>query len=211
MALSSPDTDQLIQQVGQGDATAGDQLLDRFRGRLRQMVAVRLDRRLAARVDPSDVVQEVLAEAAGKLAGYAADPPIPFFPWLRQMAWERLVKIHEQHIQARKRTALREQAWDHALPGKSAMQLARHLVAPGTSPSHRAVREELYGRVRSALDQLGERDREVLVLRYLEQLSVKEVAIVLQISESAVATRHLRALQRLRNLLGDDFFAEGRP
>lgn len=211
MALSPLDTDQLIQRVGQGDDAAGDQLLARHRGRLRQMVAIRLDRRVAARVDPSDVVQEVLTEAAGKLKVYAVQRPLPFFPWLRQMAWQRLIKIHEQHIHARKRTTLREQPWDQALPDESAMQLARQLVAPGTSPSRQAVRNELHRRVRAALDRLGSRDREVLVLRYLEQLSVKEIAVVLEISESAVKTRHFRALHRLRNLLGDDFFGEGRP
>jgi RNA polymerase sigma-70 factor (ECF subfamily) len=66
------------------------------------------------------------------------------------------------------------------------------------------VREELRHRVREALGRLPERDREVLVLRYLEQLSTAEVAAVLEITEGAVKVRHLRALARLRGLLGDD-------
>jgi RNA polymerase sigma-70 factor (ECF subfamily) len=45
--------------------------------------------------------------------------------------------------------------------------------------------------------------REVLVLRYLEQMSLADIAAVLQISENAVKSRHARALLRLEALLGD--------
>ena len=55
-----------------------------------------------------------------------------------------------------------------------------------------------------ALACLAPRDREILVLRHLEQLSTREMAAVLGISEGAVKTRHLRALQRFRNLLNPE-------
>ena len=63
-AAHQPDTDELLEWAGTGDRTARQELLARNRGRLRQMVALRIDRRMAARVDPADVVQEALAEAA---------------------------------------------------------------------------------------------------------------------------------------------------
>ncbi len=59
MTRPEPDTDVLLAEVSRGDASARSRLLDRHRDRLRQMIAVRLDQRLAARVDPSDVVQDV--------------------------------------------------------------------------------------------------------------------------------------------------------
>jgi RNA polymerase sigma factor (sigma-70 family) len=55
-----------------------------------------------------------------------------------------------------------------------------------------------------ALEQLKPYDREILVLRYLEQLGVAEIADVLGISQTAVTSRHLRAVQRLRRLLGNE-------
>jgi RNA polymerase sigma-70 factor (ECF subfamily) len=58
-------------------------------------------------------------------------------------------------------------------------------------------------RVRAALARLPESDREVLVLRYLEELATAEVAAVLGISEAAVKMRHRRALDRLSRLLED--------
>jgi RNA polymerase sigma-70 factor (ECF subfamily) len=206
MARHEPDTEELIEQASRGDTRARGRLLDRHRGRLRQMVQVRLDRRLAARVDPSDVVQEALAEAAQKLSGYLRERPVPFYPWLRRLAWEHLVRLHQRHLAAGKRSVRREEPGD--LPDESALALVLRLVGSATSPSKHLLRQELRRRVHDALERLGERDREVLVLLYLEGLCARETAAVLGITEGAVKVRHLRALERLRGLLGDDF-AEG--
>jgi RNA polymerase sigma-70 factor (ECF subfamily) len=202
MDTENLDVEKLLERAGHGDASARQQLLADHRARLRHMVAVRLDRRIAARVDPSDVVQEALAEAAGKLSDYLRQRPVPFYPWLRRLAWERLVKLHRHHIHASKRSVTREQL--STLPDESVDELARRLAATGTSPSGHVVRLEQHARVRAALDQLPERDREVLVLRYLEQLSTAEVAAVLGITTGAVKVRHLRALERIRAVLADD-------
>jgi RNA polymerase sigma factor (sigma-70 family) len=89
------------------------------------------------------------------------------------------------------------------LPDRSSIQLADRLVASGTNPSVRLVRQELRERVRAALKALPERDRELLVLIYMEQLSAREVGAVFGISEGAVNMRHLRAVERLRALLDE--------
>jgi RNA polymerase sigma-70 factor (ECF subfamily) len=172
------------------------------------MVAAHLDRRLAARVDASDVVQEALLEAAQKLADYLRQRPIAFYPWLRRIAWEHLLKAQERYVTAAKRSAAREQPQSPALNDASAMRLADRLVAPGTSPSNRVLREELRGRVRAALSQLPEKAREVLVLRYVEQLSFAEIAEIMGLNEGAVKMRHTRALIQLSPLLSGDASAE---
>jgi RNA polymerase sigma-70 factor (ECF subfamily) len=199
------ETNLLIERARQGDNAARADLLDRHRDRLRRMVRVYLDRRLAARLDPSDVIQEALTEAARKLPEYLREPPLPFYPWLRRIAWERLVKIHRRHLNAAVRDATREVPCGLGLPDESAWDLAGRLVATGTSPINRLVRDEMRARVRAALDRLSERDREVLVMRYLEQLSTKEIAEALGATEGAVKVRHLRALERLRGLLVGEF------
>jgi RNA polymerase sigma-70 factor (ECF subfamily) len=205
MATSQSDTDELesLRAAAAGDEAAGQQLLARHRGRLRQMVAVYLDRRLSARVDPSDIVQEALADAARGLSDYLREPPLPFYPWLRQFAWQRLCQFHRHHIRARRRSVEREVPWDIALPDQSADALADRLMASGTSPSRRLIRDELRRRVQAAMGRLAERDREFLVMRYLEEMSSAEIAAILGISEGAVRVRHLRALTRLRVLLDD--------
>jgi RNA polymerase sigma-70 factor (ECF subfamily) len=203
-AAAHPDTDELLDRAGQGDVPARHQLLVRHRARLRKMVAIRLDRRLAARVDPSDVVQETLAEADRRLDGYLRDRPLPFYPWLRRLAGERLIDLYRRHVRARHRSVEREEPWPLPLPDDSAIALVDRLAENGTSPSRHLLRQELRQRVRAALEQLKPDDREILVLRHLEQLSVAEAAAALGITERAAKARHMRALTRLRALFEDE-------
>jgi RNA polymerase sigma-70 factor (ECF subfamily) len=210
MAGQDCDSEQLLRRAGQGDPAARQQLLVQHQQRLRQMIAVRLDRRLAARVDPSDVVQETLAEAVQQLPEYLRQPPLPFYPWLRQLACKRLAALYRRHVRAGKRSVRREEHGPPPLPDESALDLAGRLLHRGSSPSARLRRAERRGQVRGAMARLPEGDREVLVLRHLEQLATPEIAAVLGITEGAVYTRHLRALERLRGLLGDDLL-EGEP
>jgi RNA polymerase sigma-70 factor (ECF subfamily) len=204
MVPHEPDTEELLRRAGQGDQAAHGELLERHRLRLQRMVQLRLDRRLAARVDVTDVVQEALADAVQKLPDYLRRRPLPFYPWLRQLAWERLVQLHRRHLYARKRTVTREEPSALTLPDDSVLELAERLQARGSSPSARLCRDELRQRVQAALARLSELDREVLLLRHFEQLSAREIAGVLGLTEGAVHTRHLRALERLRALLNDD-------
>ncbi len=204
-SAQTPDTDHLLDRLRQGDESARQHLLARHRTRLRQMVAFHLDQRLKARIDPSDVVQEVLVEADQKLATYLRDRPLPFYPWLRQLAWDHLIDLRRRHIQAGKRSVTREEPHVLDLPDESAVELASRLLDLGSSPSEHLLRSEMRQRVREALERLRPPDREILVLRHLEQLSPAEIAAILGIREGTVKVRILRALERLRTLLGENF------
>lgn len=199
---SAPDTEELLQAVGRGDAHARERLLERHRAKLRRMVAIRLDRRLAARVDPSDVVQESLAEANARLSDYVRDRPLPFYPWMRRIAADRITDAYRRHLGAGRRSVKREEP--PGLPGESVVELANRLAAPTSGPSARLHRQERSGRVRDALKSLPEKEREVLVLRYLEDLSTADAAAVMGVSESAIKMRLVRALQRLRDVLDEE-------
>jgi RNA polymerase sigma-70 factor (ECF subfamily) len=204
MPQNGPETDALLEQARQGDERARQRLLEWHRSRLLRMIAVRMDRRLAARLDPSDVVQEALADAARDLPEYLRSRPMAFYPWLRQLAWDRLVRLHRHHIDTRRRSVNLECDARLPLPDHSAFDLARRLVSSGTSPSAHLIRQELRERVGATLQRMASRDNEVLVLRYLEMLSNAEIAEVLGISEAAVKVRHFRALERFRILLDQD-------
>lgn len=199
--LTESDTDQLLHQAGDGDPAAVMELFRRHRPRLRQMVSIHLDPRLAARVDPSDIVQEALFDAQKELSDYLRDTPIPFYPWLRQLTWEQLVRHHRRHIQAQVRSVTKEEGAPIQLPDRSEVQLASRLGGSISSPSGRFLRAESRRHVQEALSRLKETDREVLVLRFLEQLSQKEAAAVLGITEGALNMRQLRALKNLQKLL----------
>ena len=135
MAPADPDTETLLQRVADGDRSARNALLERHRSRLRRMIAWRLDRRLAARVDPSDVLQEALADAAGKLDEYVRRRPLPFYPWLRQIAWNRLTDLYRRHVRAGRRSVTREEPAALGLPADSAHELAERLLVSAASPS----------------------------------------------------------------------------
>ena len=137
------DTEDLMRRAASGDSAATERLLSRHRDRLRRLVAVRLDRRLAARIDPSDVVQDALGDAVRKLPEYLLHPNAPFYPWLRQIACRRLLQVHRQHLQVKKRSILREEPLWAPVPDKSVFELADCLVASGTSPSGQFSKREL--------------------------------------------------------------------
>jgi RNA polymerase sigma-70 factor (ECF subfamily) len=199
--VHQPDTERLLARAAAGDDVARGALLVHHRDRLRRMVAVRLDTRLAARVDPSDVVQDTLAEAGRRLDAYLREQPIPFYPWLRQLASERMAVEFRRHLLAARRSVDRETRLP-ALPEGSVLALANQLLDRGTGPSEAARREERRVQVSQALEAMPEPEREVLALRYLEELSAREVAAVLGVGEEAAKKRALRALRRLQEILG---------
>jgi RNA polymerase sigma-70 factor (ECF subfamily) len=202
------ETEELLRAARNDDGAAVQLLLERHRESLRRMVAVRLDSRLAPIVDPSDVVQEALAEASHNLDDYLRDRPLPFYPWLRRLALERIIQLHRRHLRTQKRDVTREQRLDLHVPDESAMKLADRLIDSGTSPSQRLIRDEQCRQLRDVLERLRPNDRDVLVMCYLEELDFGEIAAALGISENAAKVRHFRALERIRNAIADHDLGE---
>jgi RNA polymerase sigma-70 factor, ECF subfamily len=201
MASTTDNTDGLIERAREGDLAAEAAILDGHRDRLRGMIATRLDRRVSARIDPSDVIQEALADASLRLSAYLQNPPLPLLPWLYQFALDRLAKLHRHHIRTSKRSVDRERP----PPGSSSREPGRlegrPLIDRGTSPSGRVIRDEARDRVRAAMGRLPENDRKILAMRDIEALSMAEIARALGISEGAAKVRHIRALRRLQTFL----------
>lgn len=200
-------TTQLLQSLHAGDQQAASELLVRHRDRLTRMVRARMDRRLSGRVDASDIVQEAMLDASAKLANYRPDDSVAFYPWIRQIAWEHLVRAHRHHLHAKKRSVAREEVLRMEMSEEPHRMLAERLVSHGASPSAQLTQEELGRAVRRCLECLAEKDRELILLRYVEQLSNVEIATVLGVTEAAAKMRHLRCIRRLRQLL--DTSAEG--
>jgi RNA polymerase sigma-70 factor (ECF subfamily) len=168
------------------------------------MVEMRLDQRLQARIDASDVIQDAYLEVATRLEEYLRNPALPLFLWLRLVVGERLATLHRHHLGTQMRDAGREVSlYREALPAASSAALAAQLLGKQTSPTQAALRAERMLRIQEALNTLDPLDREVLALRHFEQLTRVETAQVLGIEEGAAAKRYIRALKRLKAILAD--------
>jgi RNA polymerase sigma-70 factor (ECF subfamily) len=195
---------ELLRRLRGGDRQALAALFARYRGRLKRMVSLRLDRRLQGRLDPSDVLQEAYLDADRRADEYAADPAMPFFLWLRFLTGQRLLALHRRHLGAKMRDAGQEVSlYRGALPAASSAALAARLLGKLTSPSQAAIKTELKLRVQDALNGMDALDREVLSLRHFEQLTNGETALMLGLSPAAACNRYVRALERLRGILSD--------
>ena len=154
----------------------------------------------------SDVIQETCIEAGERLKEYLENPEVPFFVWLRYLAHQRLQQLHRHHLGRQIRDANRERSIEQQ---DSEDQLgsgiiAAQLVARISSASSILQKEELCQRLRELLDQMEPVDREILVLRHFEHLTNAECAQILSLSTTAASNRYVRALERLRAVIGDD-------
>lgn len=200
----SEQTQELLQSASTGDDRAVNQLLNRHRDAVRKMVQMRMDRAVAARVDASDVVQDVMLEANQRLTDYIRNPSLPFHLWLRQLAKDRLIDMHRRHRGAQRRSVDRERSLNAAFSDQSSLNLAAQLRDHELTPAAATIRRELEERFLAALAQLADDDREIIVMRHHEHLSNSEVAEALELTTAAAGMRYLRALRRLRDVLGSD-------
>ena len=199
-------TDDMLEQARQGEAGAVDRLFGEFREPLRRVVGLRLDPVLARRIDASDIVQDVLIEANLRLKEYLKAPNMPFHLWLRHLAQDRIIDTHRRHRLAQRRSIDREQPLTR--PGwaddDSAAALVAQLVDTERTPASEAIQQELARKLNAAIGELGDDDRDLLLMRHHEQLTNGEVAAALGLTEAAASMRYLRALRRLRLVLVPD-------
>ena len=165
----------LLHQIAQGQLTALEQLFARYQRQVYQL-AFGITR-------DSETAEEVLQDTFYRLHVHAAelDGSLPLLPWLYRVA------ANLAYNQARRRSFWSEPF--HAL--------GERLRAPARrSPEHIAEQHELQAIVRSVLDDLPPNHRAVLVLHYLQDYSVTEIAAIFDCPEGTVKSRlhHARKL-----------------
>ena len=167
----------LLKRVRAGHRHALDHLLARHRPDLLRFVELRMDPKMRGRVNASDVVQETHLEVCRRLGDFLRRSPMPFHVWLRKTAYERLLMARREHVEAAQRAVGREQP----LPDRSSLLFARRILARDSTPSQRLKRRELARRLHRILAELPDGDREILVMRNLEDRSYQEIACILDI------------------------------
>jgi RNA polymerase sigma-70 factor (ECF subfamily) len=182
MATVSSDGE-LIQRAAGGDRSAFEDLYRRY---ARPVFGLAL-RRLGDRGRAEDAVQETFASIWRSAGSYRPERG-PGAPWLYAVARNAIVD------RARSRTETPAE-----MPEEP---------SPDTGPADRAEQSWIAWRVHRALEELPEREREVIALAYWSGLSQSEVAEYLAIPLGTVKTRTRAALGRLAEILGDDLEAD---
>jgi RNA polymerase sigma-70 factor (ECF subfamily) len=200
---------ELLNRLASGDRDALADLFALHRDRLRRMVEFRLHPRLNRRIDPDDVLQDAYLDAVQRIDSYRQQEDPSCHLWLRLIVGQTLTDLHRRHIGAKMRSANQEVPLSRlAGPTMSSGAMSYHLSGGLTSPSGAAARNEASDLLRAALDEMDEIDREVLILRHLEELSNSEVARILDLQPSAASNRYVRALTRLKGFLQNRTGAE---
>jgi RNA polymerase sigma-70 factor (ECF subfamily) len=200
MNTNPDETKQLIERTRSGDASAFDELFNRHRLRLRKSIAMRMDRRVAGRADASDILQETYLEAFKRFENYLKQEGMPFYLWLQWIAREKVIGMHRRHLGAGKRAVQHEVP---LMPVDSSAEFVSGLIGRSPSPSQELAKAELAEKLRLALGQLDDDDRDLILWRHFEQLSAREMAMLLGVTEAAANKRYIRAVGKLRKILKD--------
>ncbi len=174
------------------------ELFEQFRSRLRTLVQLRMDRRIRARVDASDVIQEAFADAVRRFPEYQQERKMKPYIWLRFLTLQQLAAAQRRHLGVQARAATLEQPLDRRTEfGLESSALAFCLAGGESTPSVKVSRAEEILKLTEALDQLEPLDREVLALRHFEQLEHAEIGELLDLTAAAASSRYRRALKKI--------------
>lgn len=78
------------------------------------------------------------------------------------------------------------------------MRVSSHFDGPETVIDKQEMKQQLM----SVLETLTENERKVIVFYYYEELTLKEISVILEVSESRISQLHTRALQKMRKKIG---------
>ncbi|MBI5850315.1 MAG: sigma-70 family RNA polymerase sigma factor [Planctomycetes bacterium] len=192
---------ELLERARLGDAAALSTLIRRHADRLLRSIQAELGERLRRRLSSEDVVQEVYVDVLGSIRAFEDRGDDAFFRWLRAIALNRIRDADRREFKTQKRgPEVRGADLDDA----SMSDFFDRLAGSMTTPSGRAEQHDRARRLREALEQIGTDQREAIQLRYLRHLDVAETAARMDRTERAVRNLCVRALIRLREILGDD-------
>lgn len=191
---------ELLHEAQAGSDPARGQLLENFRPYLELLSRVEIGKRLQAKVDTADVVQETFLEAHRHFQNFRGSTEAEFAAWLRSILAARVSNLVRHYLATQGRDLRREQPLEVNLDQSSAM-LDRGLWSQQSSPSQSVIRRERGVQLAEALDRLPRDYREVVVLRHLEELTFPQVAERMGRSVDSVQKLWVRALASLRRMM----------
>lgn len=197
--MTTPKIDELTARAAIGDAAAFGEMVKLFEQDIHRFVASRIDAKLQRRFTASDIVQETFLKAHQRIRDFEQRRPMPFKIWLMKTAMEQLRDNRVKHLKREVRSVNREVGFPH----RSSLALAGKLASHST-PSEIVVKREQQTAVAKAVERIGNSDRDILLLRHIDDLKFNEIAAILEINAATARKRYARAIVRLRQLCIDD-------
>jgi RNA polymerase sigma-70 factor, ECF subfamily len=188
---SAPGQTWIVEQVEAaqtGDHTAFHRLVDHFQPEIFRMLYYRT----RSRMDAEDLTQDVFLKAYKHLTRLQS--PQVFRSWLYRIAVNRV----NDHFRKKRFRAL----FGNVSMDDETFQETEEMAVPPQGPEA-LERREFWQQVEKMLDTLSRTEREVILLRFFDQLSIKEMTTTLNKNESTVKTHLYRALKKIKATFGD--------
>ena len=175
--------------------------LDDYRNYLSMLARMNLDPRLRGKLSSSDIVQQTMLKAhvardqlRGRDSGQVA-------AWLRQILVRTMMDARRDFFREKRNIAL-ERSLDSVI-ANSSMRLSGLIAAPQDTPSRIAVQQERLAQLSDALAALPEPQRDAILLKHAQGMTLEETGRELGRSPAAVASLLRRGLKRLREIMND--------
>ncbi|MGA7874866.1 MAG: RNA polymerase sigma factor [Desulfoferrobacter sp.] len=184
----------LVEKAREGDRKAFDKIVELFQDKVFRMVYYRT----GSRMDSEDLLQDIFLQAYNSLPKLKEHDK--FEPWLFRITLNRIRDFYRKKRVLRFLRISGEDDTDNRIN-------AEKDDAPGALDH--VLRQEFWGQVRRFSEKFSRREREVFFLRFLDHLSIKEIATVLGKSESAIKTHLYRSLNKFKGDKELQTFLEG--
>ena len=188
--------DLLIERIKNGDNAAYDDMVSRYWDR----IFARVHHLLKNQQDAEEVTQDAFIRAHRGLENFRGDAS--FSTWLYQIATNL---AHNRYWYWFRRKRDFSVSLDQPLAIDGDLTFENVMPSECETPSQAAVTQEFVDRVAECMNHLGEKHREVLTLRNVQNMSYDAIARELDISVGTVKSRIARARDSLRDRMGSDF------
>ncbi|MEZ6058246.1 MAG: sigma-70 family RNA polymerase sigma factor [Planctomycetaceae bacterium] len=192
MSDMTDDVIELLCQARGGNQEALGKLLEQHRSYLKVIALRFLDGPLAARVDASDVVQQTCLSVFRNFGRFAGERPGEFVAWLKEIHEKNLTDAYREHVVAQKRSLSRED---------SPIVDVAPATATTSSPSQRLLADEQAVILTRAMAELPEEQAEAVRLRFLEGLSMQEIATRMERTVDSIVGLIRRGITGLKGKL----------
>ena len=188
--------DLLIERIKNGDNAAYEDMVTRYWDR----IFARVHNLLKNQQDAEEVTQDAFIRAHRGLESFRGDAS--FSTWLYQIATNL---AHNRYWYWFRRKRDYSVSLDQPLSAEGELTLENVMPSEGETPAESVVTQEFVDRVSECMNGLGDKHREVLTLRNVQNMSYEEISQALDISVGTVKSRIARARESLRELMGSDF------